>query len=273
MFNRKQVPNIFIQPDDIHLWIAFPNEIFEKYLLSAYWELLTREEQQRQQSFYFEKDRHLYLVSHALVRTILSNYTGIDPKKINLIKNNFGRPELDSRDSSFPLRFNLSHTDGLIACAVILKGEIGVDVEKIKYGEKYMELANSYFSDQEKYDLDMTPMDEKKNRFVEYWTLKESYTKAKGMGLYIPLEKISFNISESEPINVTFDPELNDNPRHWQFYLYKPATDYRVALSVLKPTNAQMKIRKIVPLAKVETLDCDLINKSILKKEENYECL
>lgn len=261
---KNQLSNIILQSNNIHLWLSFPNEIFENSLLSAYWEILSKDEQKKQQRFYFEKDRHLYLVSHALVRTTLSLYTGIDPKRLGFFQNRYGRPELFIGETSLPLRFNLSHTDGLIACAVVLKEDIGVDVERIKRSENYMEIANSYFSDNEKYELNMINDDDKKKRFIDYWTLKESYTKAKGMGLYMPLEKFSFHILDFERISVNFDPELADNPEQWQFYLLKPIPDYRVSLSVSKTINTSMKVKtkKVVPLNKGEIFDCDILNQS-----------
>lgn len=264
MLNNEQIPNITLHQNDIHLWLSFPNDILEKSLLSVYWDILSKEEQEKQKKFYFNKDRHLYLVSHALVRTTLSCYTGIDPRKLEFMQNSYGRPEISARGKIIPLKFNLSHTDGLVACAVVLKEEIGVDVETINRSENIMKIADRFFAVQEKNDLNMINSNDKKKRFIDYWTLKESYAKAKGMGLYMPFEKFNFHISDSDPITVSFDPELDDNPEQWQFILLEPVSDYRVALSVsksMKP-NMRVKTKKVVPLEKVETLDCEIISKS-----------
>jgi hypothetical protein len=58
-------------------------------------------------------------------------------------------------------------------------------------------------------------------RFFQYWTLKESYIKARGMGLSIPLDQFSFQLEANQPIRITFDPRLNDNPGHWQFAQFR----------------------------------------------------
>ena len=54
------------------------------------------------------------------------------PRMVQEIKfggENGPRPELDANICALPLRFNLSHTDGLAACTVTLRRDVGVDVE------------------------------------------------------------------------------------------------------------------------------------------------
>ena len=62
-----------LKSDEIHLWFAFPDEIQHEDLLSAYENMLTEEELTKQRRFYFDRHRHQYLVSRALVRSTLSS--------------------------------------------------------------------------------------------------------------------------------------------------------------------------------------------------------
>jgi 4'-phosphopantetheinyl transferase len=261
---NERIPDLMLRPNDIHIWFAFQDEILEDSLLLAYIDLMSPDEGEQQQRFYFAKHRHQYLVSRALVRTTLSRYTGIDPRDLYFFKNDYGRPEIIFKGTTIPLRFNLSHTDGLIACAVVLKDDIGMDVEKIDRRGIDLECADRYFSQKEVSDLHQVQEKSKRERFFDYWTLKESYIKARGMGLSIPLDQFSFHVSEHKPLRISFHPELYDNPSQWQFYLFKPTPNHRAALSVRSNNEDvfQLSIKKVVPLLGEETFYCPIINHS-----------
>src|SRR5215218_6477573 len=100
--------------------------------LDAYRSLLSDEEHARMARFVFDRDRRAFLLTRALVRTTLSRYAPVRPADWKFIANVHGRPEILDRPSGVPdLRFNILHTDGLIACAVTIGREVGVDVEHI----------------------------------------------------------------------------------------------------------------------------------------------
>ena len=214
-----QLPTLELNPNEIHLWFAFPDEIQATDLLFAYEKLMTEDEHTKQRRFYFARHRHQYLIARALVRSTLSRYTGIEPCCWRFSKNKYGRPEILSPKGLRPLRFNLSHTDGLIVCAVVLRQDIGVDVEDMERKNTPLKCADRFFSSQEVRDLYKLSESMKRDGFYDYWALKESYIKARGMGLSIPLEQFSFHIAENEPLRISFDPRLEDDPDHWQFLL------------------------------------------------------
>src|SRR5437588_1918880 len=104
-----------LAPSEIHLWLAFFDEITESLLHSAYRELLNAAERRQEQRFYFVRDRRRYLVTRALVRTVLSRYVSIHPRKWIFATNAYGRPQIvnpQARDER--LSFNISHTHSLI---------------------------------------------------------------------------------------------------------------------------------------------------------------
>jgi 4'-phosphopantetheinyl transferase len=68
-------------------------------------------------------------------------------------------------------------------------------------------------------------------RFFSYWTLKEAYVKARGLGLSLPLEAVSFDIG-AEDIAMTVDPSLNDHGPDWQFEQWAPTEDHIVAVAI-----------------------------------------
>ena len=120
-FNAVHVD--LVHPDDPAAWSQH----------EAYRALLSPEEHERMARLVFERDRRRFLLTRALVRTMLSRYAGVAPAEWAFIANVHGRPEILDRPRGVPdLRFNLSHTEGLIACAVTIGREVGVDVEHIQ---------------------------------------------------------------------------------------------------------------------------------------------
>jgi len=114
------------------------------------------------------------------LRTTLSRYAAVKPADWQFINNAHGRPELLDRPANAPdLRFNISHTDGLIACAVTIGREVGVGVEQVSRRLSH-DVAGRHFAPGEVNDLRRLPEDEQQRVFFDYWTLKEAYSKALG---------------------------------------------------------------------------------------------
>jgi len=94
------------------------------------------------------------------------------------------------------------------------------------------ERLSSYFSAREIADLALLPQDQQKQRFFDYWTLKEAYIKARGLGLAIPLDKFSFQFEAARLSGFETHPELDDDAANWQFWRMPMAERYRVAVAV-----------------------------------------
>jgi len=251
--------------DEIHLWFACPEEIRDPALLEAYHGLMNEKEAIQQKRFHFEKHRHQYLITRALVRSVLSKYAAIEPADWQFEKNKYGKPEIASHLDCSALRFNLTHTDGLIICGVTLEKDLGIDVENLTRQSETVGIANRFFSPQEVIDLNELPADQQKDRFFDYWTLGECYIKACGMGLSIPLDHFTFGVHEGQPLTVSFVPERNDNPQDWQFWLLKPSPKYKVAVGLRcdkKERAYQLNMRKTVPLAVEHPVSYPLLKKS-----------
>ena len=224
-------PLMPLPPDEVHVWIVEPELITERWRLEEYQALLDDSERQRQQRFHFEKHRRQFLISHALVRLCLSRYAPVPPEAWTFTVNAYGRPEIAGQGSP-RLRFNLSHTDGMAICAVALEAEVGADVEDTLRPGQTVEIANSYFAPAEAAALRALPLERQRERFFELWTLKESYIKARGMGLSLPLEQFAFELQPGQPPRISFDPRLQDEPEAWQFFQLQLSERHQGALAV-----------------------------------------
>lgn len=218
--------------------------------LDAYRLLLTDDEQARMARFVFENDRRAFLLTRALVRTTLSRYAAVAPADWRFIANTHGRPDIADRPAGVPdLRFNLSHTNGLIACAVTMEREVGVDVEHVQRVLTH-DIASRFFAPSEVEDLHALPASEQARVFFDYWTLKESYIKARGFGLALPLGDFAFTLRPDKAPTIRFEPSLPDDPESWQFAQDWPTPDHRLAVAVRRHgADLPVRIRTVVPPA------------------------
>jgi 4'-phosphopantetheinyl transferase len=214
----------------------------------GYRALMSKDEEERMARLVFERDRRRFLLTRALVRTMLSRYASVPPAGWSFIANVHGRPEIFDRPRGVPdLRFNISHTEGLIACAVTIGREVGVDVEHI--GRRLThDVAGRFFAPREVDDLKALTEDEQHKVFFDYWTLKEAYIKARGFGLALPLGDFAFKLSPPSPPQITFEPSLDDDPATWQFVQDWPTPQHRLALAVRRDrADLPVRIRSVVP--------------------------
>ena len=114
------------------------------------------------------------------------NYDDCNP--IPVIKGVHGKPQLKEYPHIF---HNISHTAGLAACAI---GDVpmGIDVEEIRpFSDN---IIRKVMSEQEKEQFYKLKEEERTAFFFKIWTLKESYVKAGGWGITIPLTEFSFEL-------------------------------------------------------------------------------
>lgn len=220
-----------LSENQVHLWLTFFDDPKVDGLQEDYRRLLTTDELAQERRFHFEADRRRYLVTRALLRCTLSRYIDVHPSAWRFATNEYGRPHIaDAQGSAARVHFNISHTHSLIAVAVSLQGPLGVDTENVPRRPAVAHLADHYFANAEKVDLRSLPLPQQPLRFFEYWTLKESYIKARGMGLSIPLDRFSFDVARPGRIKLDVDPCLEDDAARWTFWQWSLGTDYLLAL-------------------------------------------
>lgn len=242
---HRSAPLLALPAGDIHLWLCPHGESGDPALAAAYRMLLTPQERQQEDRFHFARDRHRYLLTRALVRTVLSRYAPVEPASWRFASGPFGRPRIDGApcDETRGLDFNLSHTAGLVVLAVARDMGVGVDVENIRRSA-VLEAVDHFFAPAEARALGALPAALQPHRFFELWTLKESYIKARGMGLQIPLDSFAFALDDARDIGFALADPQGDAA--WHFRQLQPTPDHMVALCSDAP--ARIVCRETAPL-------------------------
>jgi 4'-phosphopantetheinyl transferase len=193
------------------------------------WPLLDEAEQSRAARFHFEPDRDAYVAAHALLRLMLSREADVAPHNWRLRVLPGGKPQIDPSHGCDDLRFSLSHTRGMVACAVGRRHDLGVDVEQCDPAFPAPEMARTLFAPPEIERLADVPPAERNTIFYRLWTLKEAYLKAIGQGIGFPMQGHSFCL---DPVAINFSLLSADAADMWQFSEFVPGPRHRLALAV-----------------------------------------
>jgi len=196
---------------------------------------LSTEERARRDRLHFEEDRRDFTIAHDLLRRALSRYADVPPADWRFVTNEYGKPSIIAPEVR-PLSFSLSYTRGCVACAITSNAALGVDVERIDQFQRAQEIADRYFSKAEASWLRQCSADIRNARFAELWTLKESFLKAIGVGLFGSLSDLSFRFDEYARID--FSGPSTIDPHEWHFALFEPAHGVRLGIvtrSVAQP--------------------------------------
>lgn len=235
-----------LEPDEVRVYYAPSACVADPVQAERCLAMLSIEERERQARFFFEPDRQSYLAAHALTRGVLAELLGVAPAELCFLLGPHGRPELSYPDRQPRLRFNLSHTRGLVACAVTLEHAIGVDVEQLERRVEIDQLARSVFSEAERKALAGLSPERRRVRFFELWTLKESYIKAVGQGLALPLRSITLTLDSGQQPCIALGAPIADDGAEWWLHVREPVREYMLAVAV-HASSVRLTVRELTP--------------------------
>lgn len=228
--------------DEIHVWWAFTDDARAPGAAARLQDCLSGEEIERCKRFRNAEGRELFVLARATLRQALSQYADVQPHQWRFVAAPGGRLELAPPFDALGVRFNVSHTPGLVACLVSDAVDGGVDVEGTDRVPDVFTLAAIVCAPAELEELEHLPPEAANSRFYELWTLKEAYVKARGTGLTLPLNKVAFTGGRGGPIAVTFDSPVEDDPRHWQFALWRPSPRHQGALALRRGARPDREV-------------------------------
>ena len=157
----------------------------DETILNTFYSWASDEKRKRADRFLRREDYLRAVLADGLVRTLYGKYSGDSPKNACITFNKYKKPYLKD---NFPFYYNVSHSGKYVVCAVS-EEECGVDIEQVSdVGEN----LSGYYSDPERQYLSGLSKEDYNREFIKLWTLKESYVKCCGKGLYIDLKSFSF---------------------------------------------------------------------------------
>ncbi len=200
--------------------------------------ILSDEERTRAGRFHFGRDRIRFVARRAFLRNILATYVGVAAREIRYLKSQEGKPELNPSRGLF---FNTSHSGGLAVVAVANLPHLGVDIERLRPIPDALDLAHQYFSPNELKTIRSIPESSRVAKFLTLWTRKESYVKAVGAGLSIPLNEFDVSTQKNGRTGRVEGPD-GDLPFVFTSLKAPPGFVGAVALS-----GGQISVRNMTP--------------------------
>jgi len=215
---------------EVHVWQAClnPAASYVEDLQRA----LSADELQRAARFHFPRDRRRYTVARGVLRDILGRYLGRPPSELLFRYSAYGKPALADDFDVAGVRFNVSHSHEMGLFAVTCGREVGVDIEYLGREIRGEEIAEHFFSAQERANLRALPAEMKHRAFFNCWTRKEAYIKAHGEGLSLPLDQFDVSLAPGEPAALLATRSDPREALRWSLQALTPGPGYVAALAV-----------------------------------------
>jgi len=187
---KEQNPQEHFRQEGLNIYIGkTPEHLLQ---LEEFHSCLSTEEKARADKFKFPELKDTYVACHGKLRHLLSEKTGEEAGKIQIDTGKFGKPEL----AEHPLHFNISHSKDVFAIAISEETEIGIDVEVINPDFTYSGIIQSWFHPNEIKAIEAeTERTSQLQKFYTFWTRKEAFLKAIGIGLINELQSIDTSCS------------------------------------------------------------------------------
>lgn len=219
-----------LQEREVHIWRVSVSHFAP--FMHRLQEILSEEERARASRFRFERDHQRWIVAHAILRLLLSQYVGISTANLRFQTNAYGKPSLAFPILTPPLQFNLSHAADLVLYAFASTARVGIDVEYQRTDVDYEALARVSFSPREQMMLRTVPHESKGEAFFRCWTRKEAYIKAKGLGFSLPLDSFDVSFLTGEPVALLDSRENREEVERWRLQNLFPGRGYAGALAI-----------------------------------------
>lgn len=171
---------LYLKLSYMDIYIGNINDYSTEYLSG----LVSEDRVKAAMKYRFESDRKRTLLAHALLNHAVSKKFPDMPLPVNPVTDGYGKPHIHIGPDD-EIFFSLSHSGDHSICAVAPK-PVGADIEEIKDDKE--KIADRFFAAKERgYVRDA-------KSFYRIWSLKESFMKAVGLGMKLPMD--SFTVSD-----------------------------------------------------------------------------
>ncbi len=226
-----------LRAGELHVWLSFTEGMtavdelfFEQQLSEA--------ERMRAEKIVFPGGRLEFALARALLRGVLSRYHPVDPAAWRFAYDLQGKPFISGPADAPRLQFSVTHTRGLVACAVALDSAVGVDAEHLEARDDLLAVARQFLGVATSRELENLSGDALTLRFCEQWARQEAWAKAVGSGLAAL-------------------PMSAENAAGWQFFQRQVSPRHILTAAVRRGNQrpAILKVRTAVWRRRNENLD------------------
>ena len=219
-------------------------DVLGRHLRDRLMGLLSEDERVRRRRFIRDGDRDLYLLAHGMLRRVLAQHVGVTPQALRFETGAHGRPELLGPAAVGSLRFNLTHTPGLAACAVTAGRSVGVDAEHLTRKVDLRAVSARVFSAAERRGLDELSGKDARERFFAHWTLKEAYVKALGVGFSLPLRRITTAPTREGRATLQLE-DMDDDASRWILRTHRAGPEHQIAVALEADADAPVTFEEL----------------------------
>ncbi len=194
-------PGTFRLPENTaHVWRASleRSDIAERRLS----DVCSLDERQRASRFRVSHEGRRFLVGRGILRSILARYLGTEPQSVPFEYGLNGKPRVAPTLSDPSIQFNVSHSAGVMLCALACNVNVGVDIEQVRALPEYDRMIELIFTESEHSAIKSLPTSEQLKALFMCWVHKEARLKATGAGLSGSLDQVATYatlIDESPP--------------------------------------------------------------------------
>lgn len=212
----------FDKPGAIEVYAIKNSDHIRDKTFQALFQTLSPERQDYVSKFRRASDYQRSVLGDAMVHRTLREKLGQGRTNIELVRNAYGKPFLKDHEG---LHFNVSHSGQWIVCAVG-REPVGIDVEKMEAVD--MDIAKRFFHKTEFNALINRDASARVSHFFDLWTLKESYIKAVGKGLHLPLDSFALELLGGE-----WAPVVGESGETYYFRQYAIEEGYKLSVCSL----------------------------------------
>lgn len=180
MFDKLSLPHVVSEIGDSVCNLSGVDLAITDTTYHSFFEMLSDQERDRMMSFIRSDHQRSFVATRGALRVCLAQYVDSDPKALVFTYGSHGKPML----LDYPeLQFNVSHSQGRALIGIARGRSIGVDLEQVREMPRMLAIAKRFFIESEYEAIEQVAEGLRSQRFFEYWTCKEAYLKATGVGL------------------------------------------------------------------------------------------
>ncbi len=205
--------------------------------IALFWNYLSDIEKERAKNFVNNNLSDKYIISHGLLRFLLSIYTKNHPKNIYYKFNAFNKPYFEN---SMGIEFNISHSKDYIAFIISLKDQVGIDIEWKNPSVNIEKLKGVILNPLEINYFRTVSSKNKLEIFYNIWVKKEAIIKAIGEGCAYNIQNINTIASN----NTQCSCHIYQGNKFYYSTL-KKLQEYSMAISILGNTTNMVSYYEI----------------------------